>query len=112
MPSLADLQREIDAEIFADLGELMLVRSAEVPGVFFNRPREVGTTDGTFVGVDLSFDCQINDTVRNLQRGDEVKIVAKNDAGEQRALGTYAFHRRVPEQGDESGLVTCELHHP
>jgi hypothetical protein len=109
MSSLADAQRELDAQIFADIGELMLVDSAEIPGVFFKRPRELDMSDGTFVGVDISFDCQITDAVAALERNDSVSIVGRDDAGGERDLGTYLFQRRLPNNADESGRVTCEL---
>lgn len=109
MGSLADLQREIDAEIFEEIGEVMISGSIETRGVFFNRPRSVGNSEGEFVGLELSFDCQLSDHVGELVRGDLVQIVARDDAGLERDLGTYAFQRRVPDAGDESGLVHIEL---
>lgn len=101
--------RGIDAELFAELGEVMLIGSLEVPGVFINRPREVEHTDGTFIGLNISFDCQMIDRVKNLERGTLVKIIAKDDEDNERKLGTYTFQRRFPDQGDESGLVILEL---
>ena len=101
--------RGIDAELFAELGEVMLIGSVEVPGVFINRPREIEMTDGTFVGLSISFDCQMIEKVQNLERGALVKIIGNDDEGNTQPLGTYTFQRRVPEQGDESGLVILEL---
>lgn len=99
-----------DAEIFAalgaeGLGEVMAIGTDEIPGVFFNRYRELETRDGGFVGLELSFDCQITDPIRNLANGDTVEI--RNAQAETGA--TYRFERRVPDAGDESGLVTVEL---
>lgn len=101
--------RETDAAIFEEVGEAMLIGSTEIPGCFFNRPREIGHTDGTFVGLAISFDCQITPEVAALARGNEVSIVGRDDEGTERDLGTYFFQRRVPDEGDESGLVVCEL---
>lgn len=99
-----------DAEIFAALGgegmgEVLVIGTDTVPGVFFNRYRELETRDGGFVGLELSFDCQITDEVRGLTKGDEVQVM-----NAQAVSGTtYRFERRVPDAGDESGLVTVEL---
>ncbi len=99
-----------DAEVFAalgaeGLGEVMAIGSNQIPGVFVNRYRELETRDGGLVGLELSFDCQITDAVRNLADGDEVEI--RNAQAETGAA--YRFVRRVPDAGDESGLVTVEL---
>ncbi len=100
----------IDAEIFAALGnegmaEVMTIGTDDVPGIFFNRYRELETRDGGFVGLELSFDCQITDAVRALTKADTVEI---RDAQAETGA-TYRFERRVPDAGDESGLVTVEL---
>jgi len=108
--SLAKGQRALDAEIFDEIGEVLVVGSIEIPGIFFRRPREVAISDdGQFVGVELSFDCQHNATVAALTRGDEVTVLARDDDGEEEVLGTYRFIRRLPNDGDESGLVVIEL---
>lgn len=110
MPSLADLQRQLDAEIFDAIGELLVLPGgARVGGVFFNRPREVAITEIELLGIDLSFDCQINAGVAALERGQAVSVIGVDETGAERALGSYRFARRVPETGTESGLVTLEL---
>lgn len=99
-----------DAAIFEalgneGLGEVLVIDTQEVPGVFYNRYRELETRDGGLVGLELSFDCQITDAIRGLARNDEVTIRnALADSGT-----AYRFERRVPDAGDESGLVTVEL---
>ena len=109
MGSLAGDQRAIDAAIFDAIGERMLVGSVEIPGVFYNRPREVDAGEGRFIGVEISFDCQISSTVSALERDELVQVIARDNDGIERDLGTYQFHRRVPDKGDESGLVIVDL---
>ena len=99
MASLADQMAAIDAQIFAEIGDTMLVGSVEVKGIFYRRYRELQLPDGGVAALDLSFDCQRNATVLGLQQGDEVEI--KGDV--------YRFERHVPVKADESGLVTLEL---
>lgn len=109
MGSLAKGQRALDAEIFEDIGEILRVGDVEIPGIFVKRPREIAISDdGSFVGVELSFDCQVSDAVGSLERGDEVSVIARDEEGDE-DLGTYRFVRRLPPQGDESGLVVLEL---
>jgi hypothetical protein len=107
--SLADLMRTIDAQIFAEIGEIAIVGSTEIPGIFTKRHREVPLQDGSFVGLDISFDCQISPAIAALVEDDELHIVARDALGAERDLGTYKFRRRLPKGADESGLVILEL---
>lgn len=91
-----------------------MVGSLSIPGKFYRRYREVGFSDGTFVGVDLSFDLQLTDEneadVMALVENDAVSISAIDDeTGAERDLGSYKFKRRMPRDGDESGLMILEL---
>lgn len=95
---------EVDALIFAHLGEILLVGGVEVPGMFHRQPREIQLNNGSIVGLEISFDCQINATVKALAKNAVVSIKGKPE--------TYRFVRRVPPDGDESGLVILELGTP
>ena len=112
MGSLADERRALDLEIFEEIGELMLVGSLEIPGMFFNQPRQVDSGEGAFIGVDVSFDCQITPAIVALVPDELVRIVARDDEGNERDLGTWALQARIPDKGDESGLVVLDLKYP
>jgi hypothetical protein len=101
--------RDVDAEIFADIGEIAFIGSERVPGIFTNKHREIAHSDGSFVGVDISFDCQHSSVIEALTPGDPVRIVGLDDEGDEHELGTYRFHRRLQRKGDESGLVILDL---
>lgn len=108
MPSLADAMKAVNAQIFEAIGEVMLVGSTEVQGIFNKKPREIQVDNGALVGLGLTFDCQYSDTVASLMEGDEVKIKMNNvDTPE-----TYFFMRRIPADGDETGRVIIELGTP
>lgn len=74
------------------------IGSSDVKGFLFRGHREIGAGEEILVGLELSFDCFYADAA-NLQEGDEILF------GAQR----YRFVRHIPEGGDESGWVTCEL---
>lgn len=101
MASLADEMAEIDASIFDDIGETLTFGSLEAQGIFFRRYREITLQDGSVRGLDLSFDCQATDQdwILELDEDDEVEIGGRE----------YRVLARLPEGGDESGLVTIEL---
>lgn len=100
--SLADSMPEIDALIFAHVGDTAEIGTETVAGVFYRRYRQIESPDGSVMGLDLSFDCQVNASVLALTEGDTITI--KNEE--------YQFTRRLPERGDESGLVTLQLATP
>ena len=99
MTSLAGQMPEIDAEIFDAIGETLSIGTDDHKGMFYNRHREVEFADGSFAALDISFDCQITADILALAEGDEVTV-----EGDE-----YRFVRRIPDRGDESGLVTIEL---
>lgn len=110
MGSLADEMRDIRTDVFASIGEVLIApNGSEVPGKFYNRPHELPITDGSFQGLQISFHCNLDDTVAVLQRGDLVRIVSRDELGNERDLGQYRFRHRHPDAGDESGLVVLDL---
>lgn len=109
MGSLADFQREVDAEIFAEIGEVLIRGSIETPGIFFSQYREISLGGEEYAALDISFDCQLDDSIAGLAVEDPVQIVGRDDLGNERDLGTYRFMRRLPNAGTESGLVHVEL---
>lgn len=109
MPSLAALQREVDASIFSEIGEILRFGSLEAPGIFHKSYREIEYPSGYIVGLALSFDCTWADWMLTLVEGDTVSAHGLNEAGAEVDLGEFRFIRRVPPYGDESGLVILEL---
>src|SRR5688572_19821500 len=110
MPSLAALQREIDGSIFSEIGEVLRFGSLEAPGIFRNAYREIEYPTGTVVGLAISFDCTWAAWMATLEPDvDEVSIVGLDDDEAEVDLGTFRFIRRIPPEGDESGLVILEL---
>lgn len=99
MESLRKMMAQVDADIFAAMGDTATINGTDVQGMFHNGYREVETENGPLIGLYISFDTQYTVLIGNLQRGDDVKIDGTN----------YAFQRRLPEKGDESGKVTLEL---
>lgn len=98
--SLADEIAGIRREIFADHGEAMVVGTTEIPGKYFNRPREVVLPNGELQGLQISFDCQYEPAIGRLVSGDLVTIVG---------YGKFRFLSQVVPGGDESGLTHIEL---
>jgi hypothetical protein len=97
---LASEMRDHDAVIFEAIGEVLRIGTTDVPGIFFNEHRDVSFAEGGVMGLEISFDCTISDAVSALEENEEVEIVEH---------GTFIFLRRIPDAGDESGLVTLEL---
>lgn len=109
MPSLAVIQREVDASIFEDSGEILRFGSNEAPGILNKSYREIEYPSGFVVGLAISFDCTWADWMATLTEGDEVSAHGLNEAGSEVDLGSFRFVRRIPPGGDESGLVILEL---
>lgn len=103
---LASDMRDHDAVIFDAIGEVLRAGSTDVPGIFFKGFREISFQEAGVVGLGLSFDCTISDAVRALVENQVIEIL-HSDTGE--SLGHFRFLRRLPDAGDESGLVTLEL---
>ena len=101
MASLADQMSEHDAVIFDGIGEVAVIRGTRVSGIYRHQHREVQIEGGdTVEGLAISFACQITPAIRLLQDGDKLTIEGQGD---------FLFLRRVPTEGDESGLVYLEL---
>jgi len=81
------------------IGDLAIIGTSDVRGKFFRRYREILLQDGSIAGLDLSFDCNVSGDILALVENDEIILQGT----------TYRFLRRVPPNGDESGLVTLEL---
>jgi len=97
--SIADKMPEIRELVFGTICDRAVVAGFEIKGKFYKRYREVVLPNGSIAGLDLSFDCQVSETILELEEDDEVEV-----------QGTaYKFRRHLPEGGDESGLVTLEL---
>lgn len=98
--------RELVQRMDARLYKSRIAAPATIPGEaspirgsFHSKPREVEMPDGSFIALDLSFQCQITNAIRVLTEDDQLAIE-----------GTlYRFVRRIPDQGDESGNVILEL---
>jgi len=99
MASLAGQMPDIDPEIFAEIGETLVIGSNEHKGIFYKLHREIVLRDGSIAALDISFDCQIAEDILALSEGDQVTV-----EGDE-----YRFIRRLPDDGDESGLVIIEL---
>lgn len=101
MASLAQAFNEHDALIFEKIGDTLTFGSDSLKGIFYSRYRQIELDDGSVIALDVSFDCQVtgHEWVLNLVEDDEVVVAGT----------TYRFGRRLPERGDESGLVTLAL---
>lgn len=97
--SLADRMPEIDAAIFAAIGEVAVIAGQNVPGIFNDRYREIPLPDGSVQGVHRTFDTQMSTVVGGLEENGPVQIGAR----------TFRLLQRIPDQGDESGRVTLVL---
>lgn len=106
MTSLAGQMPEIDDAIFDEIGETLVSGANEAKGIFQNKYREIEYPNGSIVGLDISFDCQWQSWMSDLSEGDSVTI---QFTGTEKANETYRFLRRIPQAGDESGLVVIEL---
>lgn len=102
MASLADRMAAYDAEIFEHIGDTVTIAGSEVKGIFYLRNREITLADGAILALELSFDCQVTAAILALNEGDAV--IYKGTS--------YRFLRRLPEQADESQLVTLQLLSP
>lgn len=98
--------QELVGRIDARLYKSRIATPATIPGevdpirgTFHAKPREVELQDGSFIALDISFQCRITDAIRVLAEGDQIAI---NDV-------LYRFLRRIPDLGDESGNVILEL---
>ena len=92
--------RLADARIFGSrIGDVALIGSTDVPGLFITMPAEVQLSAGTAVKLDISFQCQMERVIAELERDDEVEVNGE----------TYRFLRRVPDRGREDGSVHLEL---
>ena len=98
--SLAGRMPEIDAAIFAAIGEGAVIRGQQVPGIFNERYREIPLPDGSVMGLNRTFDTQVTAAVLALEDQELVTIPGR---------GNYRFLQRIPERGDESGRVTLVL---
>jgi len=106
MASLAGRMAEFRELGFGIHGEAAVISGTEVLGKFFNRYRELDYSNGTTVGLSISFDCQWQDFMADLEEGDTITIKYR---GTDKADESYRFLRRIPPGGDESGKVTLEL---
>jgi hypothetical protein len=97
--SAADKMPEIREMVFGIIGDRAAIGSEEIKGKFFRRYREIQLPDGSVSGLEISFDCQVSDTVLALEEGDTITIKETQ----------YKFRRHVPIGGDETGLCTLEL---
>jgi hypothetical protein len=109
MASLAVLQREIDASIFSEIGEVLRFGSLEASGILHKAYREIEFPSGYVVGLAISFDCTWSDWMGSLTEGDEVSVYGLDASQTEVALGSFRFIRRIPPDGDESSLVILEL---
>lgn len=96
---LIDLTPTLNDTVLEHIGQDVLIGSDTVRGIFYKRYREIETTDGALVGLEISLDCKFENAVQGLARGDVVVIDGQN----------YRFERFVPDGGDESGWVSLEL---
>jgi hypothetical protein len=99
MSGLAARMSEFREVIFGILGEIAVISGQEVKGRLHRKYREIELRDGNIVGLDLSFDCQYQVFMGSLSPGDALTVEG----------GNYRFIRRIPPEGDESGLVILEL---
>lgn len=99
MASLAGQMPDIDAEIFAAIGETLAIGTNDHKGIFYNQHRVIELRDGSIAALDISFDCQITDAIKSLAENEQVTVEGHG----------FRFIRRLPDQGDESGKVTLEL---
>ncbi len=93
---------EATPTVFENVGDDVVIGSEIVRGAFSLRYREVPLSDGSLVGLNISFDCMMNGIIADLVEGD---ILTFDNVD-------YLFIRRVPQAGDETGLVTLELGTP
>lgn len=80
-------------------GETLVSGTNEIVGAFNKGHREIEMRDGSIAALDISFDCQIADWIAALGEGDPVTVEGTS----------YRFVRRIPDGGDETGLVIIEL---
>lgn len=96
---LATRMPSIRTRVWELIGDVATIGTSEVRGKFYRRYREIGLPDGTIMGLDLSFDCNVTADILALQEDDTITVEGVE----------YRFQRRTPPGGDESGLVTLEL---
>jgi hypothetical protein len=106
MASLAASMPAIDSSIFDAIGETLFSGTDEATGIFRNGYREIEYSNGTIVGLHISFDCQWQSWMAELVEGAAVRITYP---GSDKPDENYRFIRRVPSTGDESGLIVLEL---
>lgn len=92
----------VDARIFSSpiVKAIASFGTNEVPGAFFQQPREIELPGGAVMGLALSFECRYIPAIGDLRVHDEISI---DD------YGTFRFLRELIPGGDESGLTILEL---
>jgi hypothetical protein len=98
----AKLFNDTTTKLFELLGDEVQIGTDTVQGVFNKAYREVPLRDGVVVGLQISFDCKYSPIIAALQPQDLVTFDSVD----------YAFIRRLPEGGDETGVVILELGTP
>lgn len=102
MAGVRDLMRDVDARIYASpiVHAVLAFGTSEIPGAFFDKPRQVALPGGDVMSVGISFECQYTNEIGDLQAQDHVSV---DD------YGTYRFLRELLPGGDESGKTIIEL---
>jgi hypothetical protein len=103
MAGVRDRMRRVDARIYrsAIVRAVATFGTGERNGAFFSKPREVPMPGGAIMSVGISFECQYDDDIGQLQPGDAFTV---------EDYGTYHFKRELLPGGDESGRTIIELY--
>jgi hypothetical protein len=102
MAGVRDRMRRVDARIYRCpiVRAVATFGTSEIPGAFFDKPREVPMPGGAVMGVGVSFECQYDDDIAQLANGDPFTV---------EDYGTFRFLRELQPGGDESGKTIIEL---
>lgn len=102
MAGVRDLMRRVDARIHRSkiVRAVAYFGTSAIPGIFFDKPREVPMPGGAVMGIGISFECTYDDDIATLAQNDHITV---DD------YGTYRFLRELQPGGDESGKTIIEL---
>jgi hypothetical protein len=102
MAGVRDLMRRVDARIHRSkiVRAVAYFGTSQIPGVFFDKPREVAMPGGAIMGIGISFECTYDEDIATLALNDQVVV---DD------YGSFRFLRELQPGGDESGKTIIEL---
>lgn len=102
MAGVRDRMRRIDARIYRSwiVKAVATIGTAEISGAFFSKAREITMPGGNVMGIGISFECQYDAAIGQLELNELISI---DD------YGSFRFLRELIPGGDESGKTVIEL---